>query len=205
MYAWFGQRNLIAEWASRRVFRSALQASGHKKPVNIRSSYGTKGQEHGNCAGEAETMKIAKETWIIMAIGVADLATTILFIQHHGAHEANPLFKRYWEMGLTVFIAAKCALLVGPLVVLEWARRRNPHFVSWALRSAIAAYVVMYGVGYMRLNQPPKPEQEYTGLAAPTIPMPSRLAARIQPAMPTSRVRSKVTGPQNVGGAVTVF
>ena len=82
-------------------------------------------------AGEAETMKIAKETWIIMVIGIADLATTILFIRHHGAQEANPLFKHYWEMGLTAFIAAKIAMLVGPLVVLEWARIRNPRFVSW--------------------------------------------------------------------------
>ena len=77
-------------------------------------------------------MKIAKESWIIMAIGLADLITTIIFIQNHGAEEANPLFRRYWEMGLMAFILAKLALLVGPLWVLEWARKRNPAFVSWA-------------------------------------------------------------------------
>src|SRR5437764_153463 len=103
-------------------------------------------------AGESRTMKIAKETWVIMAIGLADLATTILFIQHHGAEEANPLFKHYWKMGLAVFIGAKVALLVGPLSILEWARQHRPQFVSWALRAGIAAYLVMYGVGYVRLS-----------------------------------------------------
>ncbi|HLK56614.1 MAG TPA: DUF5658 family protein [Chthonomonadaceae bacterium] len=99
-------------------------------------------------------MKIAKESWVIMAIGLADLITTIIFIQNHGAEEANPLFRRYWEMGLMAFIFAKLALLVGPLWVLEWARKRNPAFVSWALRSAIAGYLIMYGIGFIRLNSP---------------------------------------------------
>src|SRR5437763_887092 len=103
-------------------------------------------------------MKIAKETWIILGIGLADLATTILFIQYHGAEEANPIFRGYLEMGLAVFVCAKMALLIGPLYVLEWARPRNPHFVAWALRSAIVAYVLMYSVGYYRLNNGPDQE-----------------------------------------------
>ena len=105
-------------------------------------------------------MKIAKETWVILAIGLADLITTIIFIKHHGAVEANPLFRRYWEMGMLTFVAAKIALLVGPLCVLEWARKRNPAFVSWALRTAIAGYIVMYGIGIVKLNDPARNESE---------------------------------------------
>ena len=97
-------------------------------------------------------MKVAKETWIILAIGIADLISTIVFIRHHGAHEANPLFRHYWEMGLFAFVCAKMAMLAAPLFVLEWARRRSPAFVSLALRTAIAGYVLMYGIGYLRLN-----------------------------------------------------
>lgn len=97
-------------------------------------------------------MKIAKETWIIFCIGLADLATTIVFIQQNGAQEANPLFRHYWEMGLAAFVIAKFALLIGPLYILEWARKRNPRFVNWALRGAIAAYLIMYGVGFAKLN-----------------------------------------------------
>ena len=103
--------------------------------------------------GKDRKMKIAKETWVILFIGLADLITTIVFIQHHGAREANPLFRRYWEMGLVAFILAKMAMLVGPLCVLEWARKRNPRFVNWALRGAIAAYLVMYSVGFVHLNR----------------------------------------------------
>jgi len=97
-------------------------------------------------------MKIARESWVIGIIGIADLVTTIVFIQHHGAQEANPLFRHYWEMGLTAFIAAKMICLLGPLLILEWARKSSPRFVSLALRGAIAGYVLLYGVGFMRLN-----------------------------------------------------
>ena len=111
-------------------------------------------------------MKVANETCVIMAIGLADLATTILFIQHHGAVEANPLFRWCWEMGLAVFIGAKIVLLVGPLTILEWARKHRPIFVSWALRGAIVAYLVMYGVGYFRLNLAPEPDMSSAELGA---------------------------------------
>jgi hypothetical protein len=99
-------------------------------------------------------MKIAKESWIIAVIGVADLVTTIMFIRHHGAQEANPLFRHYWEMGLPAFILAKMVCLLGPLMILEWARKRNPRFVAGALRTAIAGYIGFYLVGYMQLNGP---------------------------------------------------
>lgn len=112
-------------------------------------------------------MKIARESWVIAAIGIADLITTIIFIRHHGAQEANPLFRLYWEMGLFAFIAAKMACLLGPIVVLEWARKRNPLFVSRALRGAIAAYLIFYGVGFVRLNAP----MAYADELRPNTPM----------------------------------
>jgi len=112
-------------------------------------------------------MKIAKETWVILFIGVVDLISTIMFIQNHGAEEANPIFRRYWEMGLLAFIFAKMALLLGPLVVLEWARKRNPRFVYWSLRGAIAAYLVLYGIGFIRMNTPVAHAEEVTALPPP--------------------------------------
>lgn len=99
-------------------------------------------------------MKLAKETWILIAIGIADLISTIFFIQRHGASEANPLFRHYWQMGLPQFITAKVALMGAPLLILEWARRQKPRLVSRALRCAIAGYVLMYGIGVARLNMP---------------------------------------------------
>ena len=97
-------------------------------------------------------MKLARETWILIAIGIADLVSTIIFIQQHGAREANPIFRHYWDMGLPVFVAAKIAMMGCPLLILEWARRQNPRLVARGLRCAIVGYVLLYGVGVARLN-----------------------------------------------------
>ena len=97
-------------------------------------------------------LKLAKETYILIAIGIADLISTIFFIQRHGASEANPIFRHYWDMGLPIFITAKIALMACPLLILEWARRTKPRLVARGLRCAIAGYVILYGVGVARLN-----------------------------------------------------
>lgn len=96
--------------------------------------------------------RIAWETWIIAAIALADLVTTIIFIQHQGAQEANPVFRRYWDMGLGAFVLAKTICVAGPLFILEWARRREPKLVTWALRMAIVGYLGLYGMGLLKLN-----------------------------------------------------
>ncbi|HEV2474265.1 MAG TPA: DUF5658 family protein [Chthonomonadales bacterium] len=110
-------------------------------------------------------MRISRESWIIAAIGAADLVSTILFIRHHGAQEANPVFRHYWSMGILAFVAAKTICVVGPLFVLEWARKRSPRFVSMALRGAIAGYLILYGVGFVRLNGAPSTEARADGIA----------------------------------------
>jgi hypothetical protein len=97
-------------------------------------------------------MKISRESWIIAAIGIADLATTLIWVQHHKAMEANPLFARYLAMGVGWFAAMKILLLAAPIVILEWARARRPVFTRWAARFAIVAYVALYGVGVAQLN-----------------------------------------------------
>ncbi|CCW34071.1 hypothetical protein CTKA_00923 [Chthonomonas calidirosea] len=89
-------------------------------------------------------------------IGLADLGSTILFIERHGAQEANPIFRHFWEMGLGAFIVAKLVCLIGPLLVMEWARQRHPLFVTGALRIAIVGYLALYGVGVLHLNHTAK-------------------------------------------------
>jgi hypothetical protein len=97
-------------------------------------------------------MKISKESWVIFTLGIADLTTTLLWVHHHGAEEANPLFAHYLDMGSLCFSLMKIIMLAAPIFLLEWARRRRPRFTIFASRFAIAAYLVMYGVGYVRLN-----------------------------------------------------
>ena len=97
-------------------------------------------------------MRIARETWIISALGLADLISTIVFIQNNGAQEANPIFQHYWQMGLPNFILAKVVLMACPLMILEWARRHKPRLARHALRTVIVGYVMLYGIGFVKLN-----------------------------------------------------
>ncbi len=99
-------------------------------------------------------VRIARETWILAAIGLVDLFATITFIRNGDAQEANPLFQRYWNMGVLPFILAKVTLMGAPLCILEWARRRRPRLVTLALRGTIVAYLTFYGIGLFQLNGP---------------------------------------------------
>jgi hypothetical protein len=97
-------------------------------------------------------MGIAIESVLIAAIGILDLATTLIWVQHHGAQEGNPIFRYYLALGPHWFALGKVILLAGPIVVLEWARRRQPRFTLWASRLAIVAYLGLYSVGVLHLN-----------------------------------------------------
>lgn len=97
-------------------------------------------------------MKLSRESWMLMALGTADLVTTILWIHQGMAQEANPLFHYFWSQGLPAFIAAKYAFLLGPIGILEWARWRTPGFALWALRAGVLAYVLLYTAGVASLN-----------------------------------------------------
>ncbi|MGC8667252.1 MAG: DUF5658 family protein [Chthonomonadales bacterium] len=97
-------------------------------------------------------MGIAAESVVIAAIGILDLATTLIWVQHHGAQEGNPIFRYYLALGPHWFAVGKIILLAGPIFVLEWARRRQPRFTLWASRLAIAGYLGLYGLGVLHLN-----------------------------------------------------
>jgi hypothetical protein len=97
-------------------------------------------------------MKIAKESIVIAVIGIADLVTTVTWVSYHGAQEANPVFAHYLSMGLGWFALMKLVLLVAPIYLLEWARRRRPKFTLNASRFAIGAYCGLYIIGVAHLN-----------------------------------------------------
>ena len=108
-------------------------------------------------------MKLSRESWILLVLGTADLMSTSLWIERGLAQEANPLFHYFWSQGLPAFIAAKYAFLLGPIFLLEWARRHKPRFVLWALRSGVLAYVLLYGVGVAGINSHQKPGVDTRG------------------------------------------
>ena len=97
-------------------------------------------------------MRLAKESMLIACIGSFDLVSTLVWVNTHGAQEANPLFRYYLAAGPFVFVFMKFVLLMAPIFLLEWASHRRPVFTRLASRFAIVAYLGMYAVGVARLN-----------------------------------------------------
>jgi len=97
---------------------------------------------------------VLPETTIIAVIGCLDLLTTIFLIATGQAHEANPLMAGLLNsFGPGGLIGAKFALLAGPLIIAETARKKNPEFVRTALRIGIILYITLYVVAFARYNQ----------------------------------------------------
>jgi uncharacterized protein YqgC (DUF456 family) len=97
-------------------------------------------------------MRLARETWVLVTICIADLVTTIYFVEKMGGSEGNPLMDFYLKLGIPAFVLAKMLLLVSPLVILEFARRHRPQFTQRAMQVAVALYLGLYGVVVFRLN-----------------------------------------------------
>ena len=97
-------------------------------------------------------MRIMRETWLMAAICIADLTTTLWFVGRFGAAEGNPLMKYYLELGTLPFVLAKLTLFLVPLAILEWARQRNPRFVTGMLRVGIVLYLGSYATVVWNVN-----------------------------------------------------
>ncbi|WP_348222327.1 DUF5658 family protein [Capsulimonas sp.] len=97
-------------------------------------------------------MKISRDGIILTAIGIIDLMTTIFLVNYREASEGNPVMAYYLQQGIPVFIVAKLVLCLGPLYLLEYARRHRPKMVMMSMRVAIAAYLCAYVGGISQLN-----------------------------------------------------
>ena len=97
-------------------------------------------------------MKISRAGIVLTAIGMIDLMTTIFLVNYREASEGNPVMAYYLHQGIPVFIIAKLVLCLGPLYLLEYARRHRPRMVMMSMRVAIAAYLCAYVGGISQLN-----------------------------------------------------
>ena len=95
---------------------------------------------------------VAVQSVAICALCAADLASTLWLCGSHGAAEGNPLMAFFLTKGPTASVAAKSALTVGPLVVLEVVRRKRPRLALLALNTVLFCYIAFYGVGVARVN-----------------------------------------------------
>lgn len=101
---------------------------------------------------KTEHQFLAKESYIIIGICLLDLATTLWLVSTGRATEGNPVMSYYLSIGFFMLVLMKVVLLVLPVFVLEWCRRRRTRFVHVMLRLAIVAYVSIYALGFLHLN-----------------------------------------------------
>lgn len=97
-------------------------------------------------------MGISWESGALSGVCLADLLSTLFWVQYRGAAEGNPLMAFYLAHGIAAFVCAKVLLCVPPLYLAEYARLRSPRFVRLSLRAAFACYLLAYAGGVMSLN-----------------------------------------------------
>jgi hypothetical protein len=109
-------------------------------------------------------MRVARESWVLGGICALDLVSTLWLVDQCGAQECHALMRYYLSLGYLPFIAAKMLLVLGPLAVLEWARRRRPEFVQSMLRCAIVLYVGLYASVVWTANHMPKEQEDLAAI-----------------------------------------
>jgi len=97
-------------------------------------------------------MTLTKESQVLIAICMLDLASTLFLLNTTGASEGNPLMSYYLRYGVGVFILVKLTLMALPLFVAEWSRQYRPKFVRLMLRTAIAVYLGLYLAVFLSAN-----------------------------------------------------
>lgn len=98
-------------------------------------------------------MRISRESVLLALICLLDMVSTAWFFKIGSVQEANPIMRFYLDAGILPFLAIKTLLFVGPIYVLELMRRNRPMFIRNLLRTAIALYLISYGIGVWQVNQ----------------------------------------------------
>ena len=90
---------------------------------------------------------------ILVAIGVLDLLSTLVWLSAGHAIEVNPIMAALLAVGLPLFVAVKLCTLVAFVVVIEWYRRRkNPIFARQIGNITVAAYLGIYAISFCVVN-----------------------------------------------------
>jgi len=96
--------------------------------------------------------RIHLSTICLVTLGLADLAFTLVLMRQ-GLQEGNPIFRALQrEYGQTGFIAGKVALLVGPVLLLEFVRTKHPKSAEQGTWIAFGAYFFLLAYQFLRLR-----------------------------------------------------
>jgi len=93
------------------------------------------------------------ESYVLCALCLADTFFTILLVKTGLAREANPVMAFYLNQSVAAFIAIKMTIVVAAVVAVEYLRIKNPTFATLAVRLGTLAYLALYVIGDLRINQ----------------------------------------------------
>lgn len=98
-------------------------------------------QEHGT-KGLLGT-RVHLSTLCLATVGLFDLVTSLLWL-HNGFGEGNPLFSALAEHGSLAFALGKILFLAGPILILEFVRKRKPFSAEVGTWVAFVLYAGLY-------------------------------------------------------------
>jgi len=90
---------------------------------------------------------------VLLAIGLADLLTTLFWLAAGRAIEVNPIMAALLRLGIWPFVIGKLGTLVAYVGVVEWyRRRRNPVFARLVGNITLFGYIGIYTVSFAVVN-----------------------------------------------------
>lgn len=86
--------------------------------------------------------RVHLSTLALVTVSMFDLVTTLIWL-HVGQAEGNPVFNYFARRGSFPLVGAKLVFLIGPVLLLEYARKKRP------LSAEIGTWVAAVGYGYL--------------------------------------------------------
>ena len=91
---------------------------------------------------------------VLLAVGLADLLTTLFWLATGQAVEVNPIMAAVLRAGVWPFVIAKLGTLVAYVGIMEWyRRRRNPVFARVVGNITLIGYIGIYAIAFACVNQ----------------------------------------------------
>lgn len=88
----------------------------------------------------------------LVAVGLLDLVTTLVWFRNGCAVEANPVMAALLHAGLPTFVTVKVFTLVAYVAAVAWYRHRNATFCRTVSNFTLFAYLFLYATSFWCVN-----------------------------------------------------
>ncbi len=85
-----------------------------------------------------------KEAFLLALICAVDMYTTLWWVAHGEAHEANPLLAWTFQHHPVWFVVVKCVSCLPGIFLLTTLAQRRRQLTVWLLRLAVVVYLSIY-------------------------------------------------------------